>query len=442
MKRNLLGVCGLAAVALAMYGFAGGPAAEDEGVLLGPSNWQIAEGLLPDEILQHYQRGEYLNRIVDIERPGYLDLAYPPDFRAASLANRGRYDLTEEGTIIDPETGKQPPFIMGLPFPDVDPSDPRAGVKIIWNYSYATWYSGDEYFLTELVMLNRRGVERRIRIENRTRLYDGAPEARDRANPDNLLLQRLARVVHPTDLAGTTSLTWRFRDGDKHDSQWSYVPGLRRVRQVSPLNRSDGFLGSDISLDDGPFFDGKPEDFHFRLLERREELVLIDPFSVRGDADIVPGSEGGWRIVWKDVPRIGADMPGWSGVPWAPVSAILVRRPVWIVEAIPKDPNYLYGRLVLRLDAETYRGSFVVKYDRAGAPMMSYQASQGAWYAVDGGKSYISAGGVAVRTGENYLYDRATVILFPPRNPNNPADYRVDNPADLFTIDELLRLGK
>ena len=33
---------------------------------------------------------------------------------------------------------------------------------------------------------------------------------------------------------------------------------------VSPANRSDGFLGSDMSQDDGPFFDGKPEDFYRR----------------------------------------------------------------------------------------------------------------------------------------------------------------------------------
>jgi hypothetical protein len=442
MKRNLVGFCGVAAVALLAYGFTEGAAVDEEGVLLGPSNWRIAEGLLPEEILQHYQRGEYSNRIVDIEKPGYLSLDYPEEFRAASLGNRGRYELSDDGSIVDPETGKQPRFIFGLPFPDIDPSDPRAGVKIIWNYCYSTWYNGDEYFLSELVMLNRRGVERRIQIETRTRMYDGAPEARDRTNPDNLLAQRFARVVHPADLAGTTSLTWRFRDGDKHDSQWSYVPGLRRVRQVSALNRSDGFLGSDISLDDGAFFDGKAEDFDFRLLERREQLVFIDPYSIRGEADIVAAKEGGWRIVWKDVPRIGADLPDWSGVPWAPVSAILVRRPVWIVEATPKDPNYLYGRLVLRFDAETYRGSFVVKYDRAGAPMMSYQASYGAYYSVDGGKSHVAAGGIAVRTAENFLYDRATVILFPPRNPRNPADYRVANAAELFSIDALVRLGK
>ncbi len=55
----------------------------------------------------------------------------------------------------------------------------------------------------------------------------------------------------------------------------AFVPALRRVRQVSPANRSDGFLGSDMSQDDGPFFDGKPEDFEWKLVGDRQGLRLV-----------------------------------------------------------------------------------------------------------------------------------------------------------------------
>jgi hypothetical protein len=211
---------------------------------------------------------------------------------------------------------------------------------------------------------------------------------------------------------------------------------------VNPLNRSDGFLGSDLSLDDGPFFDGKPEDFTFRLLERSDMLVLMDPFALRGEAELVALAGGGWRTVWKDVPRIGADDPAWKGLPWAPASAVLVRRPVWIVEAVPKASDYLYGRILLRFDAETYRGSWSSKYDRAGRLLISYQVSNGPFYTPDGGRSWISAGGVAVQTAENHLYDRATVTLFPPRAKENPADWRVSTRAESFGVDALTRAGR
>jgi hypothetical protein len=413
-----------------------------DGDVLGPSNWQEAQGLLPDEILEHNKRGEYTNTIMDVSAPGLMEIGMPSEFQDATRANEGRYALSSEGSIVDVKTGKQPTFIMGLPFPQLDAKDPGVGTKIVWNHFYNTWYSGDSQFVTDLVMFGRQGLERTIRTEVKMRMYDGAPEANGRSNPDNLLLQTIAYLTYPADLQGIVSLTWRYRDPDKHDSQWSYVPGLRRARQVSALNRSDGFMGSDLCLDDGPFFDGKPEDFTVRFLERTEQLVLVDPYSMRGEADILPLEGGGWRIVWKDVPRIGADMKGWTGLPWAPVSAVLVRRPAWIVEAVSKDPSYLYGRIVLRIDAETYHGAWVSKYDRAGALLISYQAARGAYYRPKGADSFVSAGGIVVRTAENFLFNRATVILFPPRNPRNPADYHVPFSAEIFGADQLMRLGK
>jgi hypothetical protein len=414
-----------------------------EGDVLGPSTWELADGLLPEEILAHYQRGEYVNRVIDVDDPDYLSLDQPPDFQAASQANRGRYALAADGSVIDAATGAQPAYILGYPFPEIDADDPDAGAKIVWNYFYSVWYRGNCHFLNELVLLNRSGVERRLATDVRMLQYDGAPEARGYDNPHNLLLQTMALVVAPADLYGTVSLTWRYRDPGRPDSVWTYVPGLRKPRQVSPLNRSDGFLGSDLSLDDGSFFDGKPEDFTFRLIERRDQLVLIDPFSVGGDAELIPVTGGGWRILWKDVPRIGGDDPSWTGVPWAPVSAVLSQRPTWIVEATPKDPNYLFGRIVLRFDAATYHGSWATKYDRAGTPVISYQVSAGAHYPAGNGAApvYISAGGLAVQIAENLVDGRATTVLFPSRNPENPADYRVVLAPEIFSLHALTSMG-
>jgi hypothetical protein len=443
-RPGLRSVLGVSAVVLSLGVLAtldtGRPELRD-GDELGPANAEAAGDLLPDEILDHYRRGEYRNRIIELGGAGQLSLAHPPDFQEASRANRGRYRLAPDGSVVEVATGQQPPFIFGLPFDDVDATDPEAAAKIVWNYCYATYYHGDGRFLNELVMLGRRGVERRIVTEMSNRTYDGAPEARERENPHNLLLQRLAVVLSPSDLAGTISLTWRYREPGRPDSVWSYVPGIRRARQVSPLNRSDGFLGSDLSLDDGPFFDAKPEDFTYRLLGRQDQLVLIDPYSIRGEAELVALPRGGWRTIWKQAPRIGADDPAWDGLPWAPVSAVLGRRPVWVVEAVPKDPRYLYGRIVLRLDAETYHGSWASKYDRADVLTGSYQVSAGAYYAPDG-HTWVSSGGIAVQTAENLVYKRATVVLFPSGNRENPADWRVTTSPEHFTPDVLVRLGR
>src|SRR5262249_42338999 len=158
------------------------------------------------------------------------------------------------------------------------------------------------------------------------------------------------------------NLNWRFRDGDKQDNAWTYVPALRRVRPINPTNRSDGLLGSDISLDDGPYFDGKPEDFNFKLVGEGKILAHFDrPALGKGSpsrgwrpddgvSDLGRGAGGGGRLKSRESPLIPPQTDGWKRddgnnlVAWAPIQYALVPRPVWIIEATPKNPYYLYGK--------------------------------------------------------------------------------------------------
>lgn len=420
----------------------GAGAALGDGELLASDNWESARGLLPPPVLEHYRQGDYANRIVDLTAPGLEGVDLPPPLLEASRANRGRYRVTERGTIVDAATGAPPEHLVGLPFPDIEPNDPDAGVKIIWNYYLVQWYRGDTRLTTDVTMVNRSGIERAITTDVLMRMYQGAPETQDRSNPLDLVSQTLARVVAPNDLSGIVSLSWRYRSGDRHDSTWSYIPGLRHVRAIDPLNRSDGFLGSDLSQDDGGFFDGKPEDFTFRLVGREDQLVLFDPHAIRGDYDARPLNGAGWRVVWKDAPRIGLDDPTWKGVAWAPAGAVLGKRPVWVVEASPRDPNYLYERIELRLDAESYQGAWVSKFDRAGQLVILYAVGRSGYHRVGNDGVYIPAGGVIVQVAENLVFDRATAVLFKRGDPSHPSDFRVETDPGDFDSVSLVRHGR
>src|SRR5262249_56190961 len=113
----------------------------------------------------------------------------------------------------------------------------------------------------------------------------------------------------PADLRGTAPLTCRDRD-PKRDSMWAYAPAVRRVRAISPTNRSDGFLGSDMSQDDGVYFDGKPEDFTWRYVGDAEMLCLYDRAAIlQGEHDIRPVAGGGWRVVSAPGPRFAWEAP-------------------------------------------------------------------------------------------------------------------------------------
>ena len=264
--------------AMLAVGMACRPAGADEevapglhvGDVLDQRNAATAKDLLPPEILHHYETGEYRNRIV----------AYPPGRRAGrSRFSTPRRKTPANSTSTTPGrssytgSGKQPDYVYGIPFPIIDPNDPKAAVKIVWNQFLAYWSGGSRYNVTLVAMLQPKGMDRDIDADGWFMFWDGQAEKYRHPNPMNLQSQFLGVATFPTDLDGTASLTWRYRDPDKRDSVWAFVPALRRVRAVSPANRSDGYLGSDISGDDGFFFDGKPEDFEWKLIGKRDALA-------------------------------------------------------------------------------------------------------------------------------------------------------------------------
>lgn len=54
----------------------------------------------------------------------------------------------------------------------------------------------------------------------------------------------------PTNVRGTSFLTFDYFDEAKDDDQWLYLPALRRVRRISSSDRGDYFLGTDLTYED------------------------------------------------------------------------------------------------------------------------------------------------------------------------------------------------
>jgi hypothetical protein len=54
----------------------------------------------------------------------------------------------------------------------------------------------------------------------------------------------------PKNVAGTGFLTFDYRDPDREDDQWLYLPALRKVRRISASDRGDYFLGTDFTYED------------------------------------------------------------------------------------------------------------------------------------------------------------------------------------------------
>ena len=421
----------------------GATAADDlkPGDVLNATNWQKAEGLLPPEILKHYQNGDYANPIVDWPDGKYLT---PPDFRAASEKNAGQLDIDATGTIVEKGSGKQPPFILGYPFPIIDPADPKAGAKVVWNFFYRTWYFGTLRAESQLNWVAPKKLDRRADVDVSFEYYDGVPEAERLPNPDNFSVRFLTITVSPADLNGTASLSWRYRDPSKRDSVWAFVPALRRVRAVSPANRSDGFLGSDMNQDDGPFFDGKPEDFTWTLKGEVEQLRLVDPLSLKGQAESVWLPSGGWRGIWPDLKFLGYMDPEWKGIAWAPVTGALAKRHFWRVECVPKDKYYLFGHIELYIDKETFQGAWNRKFSWQGELLNTMQVMAflpKAFTRPDGKVDYNQASNMAFQCAENVQRNQATVAGIK-SSPKSGFDGRVTFAPTFFATDSLSNHGK
>jgi len=411
------------------------------GDVLGPDTAARAEGLLPPEILRHYEKSEYRNPVV----------AYPPDgdhyeqaFLDATARNVGTLDVNDAGTVVDKATGQQPRYVYGIPFPHIDPADPHAGIKVVWNQFYSTWNHGNLFNVARVIMLNRGGIDRDIYADGYFKFYDGQAERFRDENPGNLQSQFFGVVRSPADLHGTASLTWRYRDSHRRDSVWAYVPALRRVRAVSPTDRSDGYLGSDISADDGFFFDGKPEDFTWELVGHRDALRLVDPNAIGGEVRAEPARGGGWTTLTKEVAHMaGFEEPGWRGVPWAPVSGALAKRPMWVVRATPKDRYYLYGKVELWIDEITWSGAWSRKFTWQGDLVQGFESlasvNQPVGPADD--RQWIGVSTQVWACAENYKLDRATLGGMRPY-PNAPFVARLPLSRDIFNPDALVRYGK
>ena len=271
-------------------------------------------------------------------------------------------------------------------------------------------------------------------------VYEGNRHKMD--NPQQF--SRLDRnlLLEPADANGTASLGWRYKDPAKRDQLWAYVPALRRVRATSPSNRSDGVFGSEMTQDDGfNGFDAKPEDFTYKLVGQKDQYMSFAPEALDGKIQFTQYPDGqGWGVTSPEF-VYGYKLPDFKGFAWCPVQSVLVPRPVWLLEATPKDRYYLYGKILIAIDRETYKVSNVVKYDWKGQPVGVFNRGISYGKAPDGYRFVnLTGGGQGGAYAENTKLERATAAEVMPKPVDNAIDIKLG--LEEFQPDRLVQLGR
>lgn len=308
------------------------------GDTLTQENWEHAKSLLPEGILPRFQDGSYQAKITTLP----ATMAWGSKFKSATEANAGKFIVDDAGSLMAKETNTVPPFLYGYPFPQIDPKDPQAATKVIYNFSYTLMQADDVQRSSSLHWVSPTAVQNRIEFQAQI-LFHGSRFSGAIANPDVTLRKEIIAGISPAEVYGVMILEWVYLDPQRWNSLWMYVPELRRVRQLPPADRSDSLCGSDLAYDDPYLFSGKVQYFTWKLVGAQDALV---PYISTNPKPLQRESKGYGLEEQKD-PIIGWEKEGWKGKAWWPTTIQLVKRPVWVIEATAKDPKYGYGRQVL-----------------------------------------------------------------------------------------------
>lgn len=110
------------------------------------------------------------------------------------------------------------------------------GVEVIWNV-YNRKSPDDLKGSLTMILENSRG-DQRIREINQFK------KNTDEGEKEIMFFQA------PADVRDTSFMNWSFDQVGKEDSQWIYLPALKKVKRISSGGSSDYFMGSDFTYDD------------------------------------------------------------------------------------------------------------------------------------------------------------------------------------------------
>jgi len=241
-------------------------------------------------------------------------------------------------------------YVAGMPFPAIDPSHPQAAWQIMWNHENKPAYTDDVYTSWLVENQDERGtIERQLSSDTWRRLrwagrLHNDPKPTIPHDPPLRFTEQWGPIDSPFDLRGAGFLLHRHMEPTRADDSWLYLPVLRRIRRYSTSARSDTLFGTDIDQDSIWGFNSKPEWWDFKLLAEKETLA-----SMHAGKYATPD-------MWCDTKGTESWMPC---VNWE-------KRDVWLVEGIPKMPQYAFGKRHLWIDKEIYNLTASEMFDRGG----------------------------------------------------------------------------
>jgi hypothetical protein len=400
-----------------------------DGELLNQANWQEAKGMLPDAILRRFQDGGYQAKVVTLPET----LGWSSKFKSSSEKNAGKFSIDADDSLIANDTKAYPDFLYGYPFPQIDQKDPQAAAKVIYNFSYTLMQADDADRRSILNWVKPNAFERRAEFLGQLLFY-GSRFSGPIPNTDATLRKNLIAGFSPAEIFGVVTLEWVYLDPQRWNSLWAYVPEFRRVRTLPAFGGSEDLFGSDLVHDDPYLFSGKVQYFTWKLIGVQDALV---PYTLPNPKPLRRADKGYVLDNPQEVLVMGGEKEDGKGKAWWPVNYNLVKRPVWIIEATAKDPDYRYRRQILWIDRELYVAYYKEAYNRAGQLWRMLLNSVSVARTPEGDFS-VAQPDFTLSVDE--LQSHATVEL--PFQQGKPLSFGVGLSEELFSTVGLMKRGK
>lgn len=372
----------------------------EPGVTLTQANVQLAQEVLPGEIVQLLTAGDFTIPIQDT-----TDLPLRQSYIDATRQYASGVTLNGAGSLQH--------YQGGLPFPLLDPADPQAGEKLAWNFRYRdlgetfeTWPTTREVNASGAVEHFDRGIMRM-----RFGMYRPNPADNDvQWQTQGVLFKNSFELLSPSDREGVMRILTVYDDDERSSEQLRYSPQTRRTRKeyVNYLTPIGGAY--EVLQEENP-----PSFFHgylhlYQWTYRGARLMLVPGFAKT--ADLQFGGNNGW----------------YPETPWE-------LRYVLLLESTPKG-EHPFGRRVYVLDQQTYAPLLILTYASSGEffRLIIVAHAHPAYYP---GNERVSLPVLSGCSAINYVRQRATLF-----STNATTVYNRPFSAQRFGLIEIFRRGK
>jgi hypothetical protein len=316
----------------------------------------------------------------------------------------GKIKYTKEGNCRIGPNDELIGWAAGVPFPN-----PKSGLEIAWNFE--SWSHSDGFFNSAVgyTVDGKLKYDRKLAFAVKSLHIAGrcdvppTPEFPD--NTKGILRASWLENSEPTEVKGQTILQYCYKDRNKQDDSWVWIPSLRKIRHISTAQRTNIEGGSDIATDDDYGRNMIPANFTYKYIGRKEVLLARHQ-----DIGTLKRPQGDCMYSGMQKERVNTH----------------------VVEGVSKDPSYPYSKFIWYVDPELWHIVTAEKFDREGKLLKvieycldvrpSYQGLQDTYY--------------ITITCLDVQRVHSTVSTLPEINLGK------EFPLSLFTVNQLQRLGR